>query len=79
MSTAEDSPLSTKLVELLDELDREVRSLQTARALSARGLNPTLAAHTVEGLRHLLDGKRKQAARMLEAVVEELLDRTVNC
>lgn len=76
--TTPDTDLPLKLLELLDELDQEVRSLPTTRALSRRGLSPKLAALTVEGLRLLLDGQSEQAARVLEAVAEELRDRTVS-
>lgn len=70
--------LPPKLLELLDEIDQEVRGLPAARALRGRGASPRLAALLVEGLRHLLEGEGKQAASLLEAVVDELRDNTVD-
>jgi len=71
-------PLPPKLLELVDELDQEVRSLPVARALVRRGVGAQLAVHVVAGLKQLLDGEREQAARTFEAIFEEIRDRTVS-
>jgi hypothetical protein len=72
-----DNALPPKLAELMDELDQEVRSIPTARALSRRGVSAQLVIHAVEGLNKLLDGDGDQALRLFEAIVEEIRDRTV--
>ena len=72
------APLPPKLLELVDELDQEVRSLPVARALSGRGIGVQLAVHAVAGLKQLLDGERERAARTFEAISEEIRDRTVS-
>ena len=71
-------PLPQKLVELLDEIDAEMRSLAVTRVLNQRGVNPELPTLVVRGLRQLLDGERYEAARVFEVAVEEILERTVS-
>jgi len=70
--------LPQRLVELIDELDQEIRSPQTARALGQRLVLPELATLAVRGLKHLLDGEPQQAERVFEALVEEIRDRTLS-
>jgi len=74
MSTA----LPDRLIELLDELDQQVRSLQTARALTRAGASPELAILAMRGLKHLLEADTEQARQVFEALHEELHDRTVS-
>jgi len=69
--------LPARLMELVDELDREVRTLPVARALTGSGVGVQLVTHVVQGLKALLDGEREQTVRMFEAVAEEIRDRTV--
>lgn len=70
--------ISERLDNLMEELDREVRTLEIARALRQRQVRPELAALAVRGLRELLDGELEPAAQAFEELAEELRERTVN-
>jgi hypothetical protein len=66
-----------RLGELLEELDREVRTLETARALAKVNVSPERTALAVRGLRHLLAAETEEAAQVFEALAEELRERTL--
>jgi hypothetical protein len=77
MTETEDK-IPTKVIELVDELDQEVRLVPTSRALRRLGVSTQLVIHAVEGLRHLLEGDREQAARTFEAIFEDISDSTLS-
>jgi hypothetical protein len=70
-------PLPEKLLELLDELDGAVRTVEVARVLTARQVDPQLAIHAVRALQHLLAGEREEAAQLFETLADEIHGRTV--
>ena len=61
----------------LDTVDREVRAPAVIRVLRKRQLSPDLARLAVTGLTRYLEGDVEQAARMFEAIVDELRERTM--
>ena len=67
-----------KLMELVDEVDQLVRSVETARALTRRGASPELATLAVRGLRHLLEADTEHAKQVFEAIHDELHERTLS-
>ncbi len=70
--------LPDKLSELTDELDRTVREVETARALTRAGISPQLTTLAVRGLKHLLEADLEQARQVFEAIHDELHDRTMS-
>jgi hypothetical protein len=70
--------LPEKVMELLDRLDQQIRSLETARALAKLQVRPDLPALALTGLRHLLAGEGQEAASVFETLAEEIHERTVS-
>ncbi len=69
--------ISDRITDLIDELDQEIRTLETSKALAAFAIKPELAVLAVQGLKLLLEGKIGQASEIFIALSEELVDRTL--
>jgi hypothetical protein len=77
MTEATSGPIE-QLTRLVDELDREVRSLEVARALTRRQVSPELATLAVQGLKHLLEANLEQAVQVFESLSDEIHERTLS-
>jgi hypothetical protein len=75
-ASAEDA-LPAHVIDALDTLDRELRSVGVARWLKQRNLSPMVAQLAVRALRCYLDGDRDRAAQIFETIGEDLRDRTM--
>lgn len=68
---------SEKISYLIDELDQEIRTLETVKALTKVKVRPEQVVLAVEGLKLLFEGEINQAAELFLALSEDLVDRTL--
>ncbi len=62
---------------LFDELDALLKNGDVLAALTARGVNASLAMLAADGLRAYLKGEKMRAAEDLSTVAEEITSRIV--